>query len=76
MGRQRDWFPAFYTRSSGLRIPHRVDDEQTVCTASTTAGITGPPSPPTSWPRSSNESSQRHQARDTWLTSQRVSGRS
>jgi pseudouridine-5'-phosphate glycosidase len=31
LGWQHDWFPAFYTRSSGLPIPHRVDDEQTVC---------------------------------------------
>ncbi len=25
LGWQHDWFPAFYTRSSGLPIPHRVD---------------------------------------------------
>jgi pseudouridine-5'-phosphate glycosidase len=25
LGWQHDWFPAFYTRSSGLRIPHRVE---------------------------------------------------
>jgi len=25
LGWQHDWFPAFYTRSSGLTIPHRVD---------------------------------------------------
>ena len=25
LGWQHDWFPAFYTRSSGLRVPHRVD---------------------------------------------------
>jgi pseudouridine-5'-phosphate glycosidase len=31
LGWQHDWFPAFYTRSSGLPIPHRVDDERTVC---------------------------------------------
>ncbi|GAA3585514.1 pseudouridine-5'-phosphate glycosidase [Kribbella ginsengisoli] len=31
LGWQHDWFPAFYTRSSGLPIPHRVEDEQTVC---------------------------------------------
>lgn len=26
LGWQHDWFPAFYTRSSGLRVPTRVDD--------------------------------------------------
>ncbi len=25
LGWQHDWFPAFYTRSSGLPVPHRVD---------------------------------------------------
>jgi pseudouridine-5'-phosphate glycosidase len=25
LGYQHDWFPAFYTRSSGLAIPHRVE---------------------------------------------------
>ena len=25
LGWQHDWFPAFYTRSSGLKVPHRVD---------------------------------------------------
>jgi pseudouridylate synthase len=30
LGYQHDWFPAFYTRSSGLPIPHRVDDATTV----------------------------------------------
>jgi pseudouridylate synthase len=25
LGWQHDWFPAFYLRSSGLRVPHRVD---------------------------------------------------
>jgi pseudouridine-5'-phosphate glycosidase len=25
LGWQHDWFPAFYTRSSGLPIPHRVE---------------------------------------------------
>lgn len=25
LGWRHDWFPAFYTRSSGLRIPHRVE---------------------------------------------------
>jgi pseudouridylate synthase len=31
LGWQHDWFPAFYTRSSGLPVPHRVDDERVVC---------------------------------------------
>jgi len=31
LGWQHDWFPAFYTRSSGLPVPHRLDDERTVC---------------------------------------------
>ena len=31
LGWQHDWFPAFYTRSSGLRVPHRVEDERVVC---------------------------------------------
>ncbi|MFI5707045.1 pseudouridine-5'-phosphate glycosidase [Kribbella sp. NPDC051620] len=31
LGWQHDWFPAFYTRSSGLPVPHRVEDAQTVC---------------------------------------------
>ncbi|GAA1646341.1 pseudouridine-5'-phosphate glycosidase [Kribbella alba] len=31
LGWHHDWFPAFYTRSSGLPVPHRVDDEQVVC---------------------------------------------
>lgn len=31
LGWQHDWFPAFYTRSSGLRVPHRVEDEHVVC---------------------------------------------
>ncbi len=26
LGWQHDWFPAFYSRSSGLPVPHRVDD--------------------------------------------------
>jgi pseudouridylate synthase len=26
LGWRHDWFPAFYTRSSGLPVPHRVDD--------------------------------------------------
>jgi pseudouridine-5'-phosphate glycosidase len=25
LGWRHDWFPAFYTRSSGIRVPHRVD---------------------------------------------------
>ena len=31
LGWQHDWFPAFYTRSSGLRVPHRVEDARVVC---------------------------------------------
>ncbi|MGW7684008.1 pseudouridine-5'-phosphate glycosidase [Kribbella sp. NPDC054772] len=31
LGWQHDWFPAFYTRSSGLPVPHRVEDEREVC---------------------------------------------
>jgi pseudouridine-5'-phosphate glycosidase len=31
LGWRHDWFPAFYTRSSGLPIPQRVDDERMVC---------------------------------------------
>src|SRR4029078_227592 len=31
LGWQHDWFPAFYTRSSGLPVPHRLDDQGTVC---------------------------------------------
>lgn len=30
LGWRHDWFPAFYTRSSGLPVPHRVDDAATV----------------------------------------------
>ncbi|MFM7489351.1 MAG: pseudouridine-5'-phosphate glycosidase [Actinomycetota bacterium] len=30
LGWQHDWFPAFYTRSSGLRVPHRVESEPEV----------------------------------------------
>jgi pseudouridine-5'-phosphate glycosidase len=30
LGWQHDWFPAFYSRSSGLPVPHRVDDAPTV----------------------------------------------
>ncbi|MGH3472967.1 MAG: pseudouridine-5'-phosphate glycosidase [Nocardioidaceae bacterium] len=26
LGWRHDWFPAFYSRSSGLAVPHRVDD--------------------------------------------------
>ena len=25
LGWRHDWFPAFYTRSSGLPVPHRVE---------------------------------------------------
>ena len=25
LGWRHDWFPAFYTRSSGLAVPHRVE---------------------------------------------------
>jgi pseudouridylate synthase len=31
LGWEYDWFPAFYTRSSGLPVAHRVDDERVVC---------------------------------------------
>lgn len=30
LGYQHDWFPAFYTRSSGLPIPHRVESARVV----------------------------------------------
>ena len=30
LGWQHDWFPAFYTRTSGLPVPHRVEDATTV----------------------------------------------
>jgi pseudouridylate synthase len=30
LGWQHDWFPAFYTRSSGLRVAHRVETVQEV----------------------------------------------
>jgi pseudouridine-5'-phosphate glycosidase len=30
LGWRHDWFPAFYTRSSGLPIPHRVDSARVV----------------------------------------------
>jgi pseudouridylate synthase len=30
LGWRHDWFPAFYTRSSGLPIPHRVEDAREV----------------------------------------------
>ena len=30
LGWQHDWFPAFYTRTSGLPIPHRVDSADEV----------------------------------------------
>lgn len=30
LGWRHDWFPAFYTRSSGLPVPHRVEDARSV----------------------------------------------
>jgi pseudouridine-5'-phosphate glycosidase len=30
LGWQHDWFPAFYTRSSGFAVPHRVDSAREV----------------------------------------------
>ena len=30
LGWQHDWFPAFYLRSSGLRVPHRVENARVV----------------------------------------------
>lgn len=30
LGWQHDWFPAFYTRSSGLAVPHRVESPEEV----------------------------------------------
>jgi pseudouridylate synthase len=30
LGWQHDWFPAFYTRSSGIRVPHRVESADEV----------------------------------------------
>jgi len=30
LGWRHDWFPAFYTRSSGLPVPHRVEDASSV----------------------------------------------
>jgi pseudouridylate synthase len=30
LGWRHDWFPAFYTRSSGLRVPHRVESAEVV----------------------------------------------
>lgn len=32
LGWRHDWFPAFYTRSSGLRVPHRVESATEVAT--------------------------------------------
>jgi pseudouridylate synthase len=32
LGWQHDWFPAFYTRSSGLRVAHRVETVEEVAT--------------------------------------------
>jgi pseudouridine-5'-phosphate glycosidase len=42
LGWQHDWFPAFYTRSSGLRVPHRVDSADEV--ARVVAALTRPSS--------------------------------
>jgi pseudouridine-5'-phosphate glycosidase len=33
LGWRHDWFPAFYTRSSGLRVPHRVESAAEVVAA-------------------------------------------
>ena len=30
LGWRHDWFPAFYTRSSGLRVPHRIESAREV----------------------------------------------
>jgi len=40
LGWRHDWFPAFYTRSSGLPVPHRVEEAATV--AGVLAGRTRP----------------------------------
>lgn len=42
LGWQHDWFPAFYTRSSGLPIPHRVESADEV--ARIVASLTRPSS--------------------------------
>jgi pseudouridine-5'-phosphate glycosidase len=42
LGWQHDWFPAFYTRSSGLPIPHRVESADEV--ARIAASLTRPQS--------------------------------
>ena len=42
LGWQHDWFPAFYTRSSGLPIPHRVESADEV--AAVFASLTRPAS--------------------------------
>lgn len=42
LGWQHDWFPAFYTRSSGLPVPHRVDAADEV--AAVFANLTRPSS--------------------------------
>lgn len=34
LGWQHDWFPAFYTRSSGLPVPHRVETAEEVARVS------------------------------------------
>jgi pseudouridine-5'-phosphate glycosidase len=33
LGFRHDWFPAFYNRSSGLRVPHRVEEADEVAGA-------------------------------------------
>ena len=33
LGFRHDWFPAFYTRSSGRRVPHRVEEAAEVAAA-------------------------------------------
>ena len=42
LGWQHDWFPAFYTRSSGLPIPHRIESAEEV--AAVFASLTRPAS--------------------------------
>jgi pseudouridine-5'-phosphate glycosidase len=42
LGWQHDWFPAFYTRSSGLPVPHRVETADEV--ARVAASLTRPDS--------------------------------
>ena len=51
LGWCHDWFPAFYTRSSGLRVPHRIDSAVEVVatlrnrTRQTTGVLVGVPIP-------------------------------